>query len=440
MVPATPHGSASSSKRVLVVDDHQPVRTMLGKVMETMGSASAGVYGISENYLFTTEALMICLDRLTPGGLLSISRWIKHPPRDNIKLLAMAVEAMEKKGNNSPGRSLVMIRSWQTVTLLVKNGAIHEKEIERIRKFCEERLFDVSYYPGIREGDTNIFNKLEEDHFYHAAMKLLSPDREAFYATYPFHVRPATDNSPFFSHTIKMDMLKQYLGSFDRDLIPFMDFGYILIWIIMIVLFVLGMAFILIPMPFVLGKMQGLTATLLYFGSLGAAYMFLEISVMQQFIRYLHDPVFSASVVIGSFLFYSGVGALLSEKIGPVRWMHMATTVTVIAVAGGIFLNIDNWLLETLSRLPLWTRMAVCSLLIAPLAIPMGIPFPSGLARLAVNRKELIPWAWGINGFFSVMGSTGTVLIAVSWGFQVVVAVAVALYILSAIMFVRLRG
>ena len=136
-----------------------------------MGTASAGVYSLNENYLFTTEAIEICLERLTPGGILSISTWIKNPPRDNIKLLAMAIEAVERHGKITPAQSIVMIRSWQTATLLVKNGIFESTDIAAIREFCKSRLFDISYYPGVKEKETNIFNMLEEDIFYYAAIE-----------------------------------------------------------------------------------------------------------------------------------------------------------------------------------------------------------------------------------------------------------------------------
>ena len=77
--------------------------------------------------------------------------------------------------------------------------------------------------------------------------------------------------------------------------------------------------------------------------------------------------------------------------------------------------------------------------IIAPLAIPMGIPFPSGLSELAAAREGLIPWAWSINGFFSVIGSSTIVLIAMTCGFKSIILMAVMLYILSAFMFTRLR-
>jgi spermidine synthase len=407
-------------------------------LLESMGSASAGVYSLNENYLFTTEAIRLCLERLRPGGMLSISTWIKNPPRDNIKLLAMATEAIEENAKNAPAQSIVMIRSWQTATLLLKDGSFHEKETETIMKFCKAHLFDISYYPGVTGKETNIFNKFEGDPFYSSAISLLSKERDKFYETYPYYVRPATDDRPFFSHFFKIEMLGKYLGSSNRALIPFLDWGYLLVWITACVVFILGTIFILAPMPFIITSRRGFISIIIYFGSLGLAYMFLEISIFQQFIRYLYDPVFSASVVIGSFLVYSGIGSLIAGNVSPIRSRHIFWSVLAIGFAVIIFITTDRWLHNVLAGFPLSLRMLTCSLLIAPLAIPMGIPFPCGLSALATERGGFIAWAWSINGFLSVIGSSATVLIAISWGFKFIMLIAVSLYIVAAFTFARL--
>ncbi|MBW2649956.1 MAG: hypothetical protein JRC66_02855 [Deltaproteobacteria bacterium] len=407
-------------------------------LLESMESASAGVYSLNENYLFTTESLKTCLDRLNPGGILNISRWIKNPPRDCIKLLATAISALDAQ--NAP-KSIIMIRSWQTATLLIKNGVFNREEIETAKKFCKSRLFDLCYYPGIKEEETNIVNRLDESYFFLAATRLFSGEGENFYNEYPFHIRPATDDMPFFAHFFKLVVLKKYLGPYGRIAIPLIDWGYILVWIALCILVLLSLILILAPIKLIGGSPRGKMPVFIYFGSLGLAYMFLEMSFLQQFIRYLYDPVFSASVVIGSFLIYSGIGSLIAGRIGTVRPKHVFFAVAFIVTVGIIYMKSDQLLGNTLSGFSLWMRMLICSLLIAPLAVPMGIPFPSGLSRLTGNREGLIPWAWGINGFFSVIGASATVLIAIEWGFKSVVLTALALYILSAVIYRRIgRG
>ena len=71
-------------------------------------------------------------------------------------------------------------------------------------------------------------------------------------------------------------------------------------------------------------------------------------------------------------------------------------------------------------------------LLIAPLAFCMGMPFPIGLASLATGAAEFIPWAWGLNGFASVVSASLATLLAIQFGFTVVVLLALGLYLCAA--------
>jgi len=398
-------------------------------LLESMESASAGVYSLNENYLFTTEALKTALDRLTPGGILCISRWIKNPPRDSIKITATAIAAL---GPEEAAGSLVVIRSWQTATILVRKGAFTTEQIETVREFCRERLFDPCYYPGIAREETNIVNRLDDSYFFDTAARLLSGEGERFYDAYPFFVRPATDDRPFFSHTFKNDVIEQYLIPHGRVSIPLIDWGYILLWTALGILVILSLLLILLPIGTTGGTARGKLPVFIYFGALGLAYMFLEMSFLQQFIRYLYDPVFSAAVVIGSFLVYSGIGSLLAGKIGAGKERQVMIAVLWIAAVAVGYLAADRLLQGALFSLPLGMRMAVCSLLIAPLALPMGIPFPAGLDRLSGTSETLVPWAWGINGFLSVIGASAAVLFAIEWGFRSVVFAALALYFLAA--------
>ena len=401
-------------------------------LLESMGTAAAGVYALNENYLFTGEAFRLYLDRLEPGGILSFSRWIENPPRGGIKLLATAVEVLDAQGGQDAAGSLVMIRSWQTVTILVKKGAFQKAEIEAVKAFCRTRLFDLCYYPGIRQEETNRFNLVEPDYFYLAARALLSGQGDRFFRDYPFDIRPARDDSPFFSHTFRPGMLKYYLGEGGRLYVPYMDWGYILVWVSLVLLTVVSFVFILLPLPFPgPSTATGRIPCFIYFGSLGLAYMFIEMSFLQQFIRYLFDPVFSALVVIGSFLAYSGIGSAIAGRLREVNRGHVGAAVALIIFSAAVFLISDPVLGNKIPLLPLWARCALCSLLIAPLAVPMGIPFPYGLHILGKRAPGLLPWAWGVNGFFSVIGAVGTVLVAISLGFQTVVIAALLFYVLA---------
>ena len=73
--------------------------------------------------------------------------------------------------------------------------------------------------------------------------------------------------------------------------------------------------------------------------------------------------------------------------------------------------------------------------LIAPLAFAMGMPFPLGLASVAAQDETLLPWAWGVNGFASVVAAILATVLAIHLGFNAVVLLALLLYGAAALVF-----
>jgi hypothetical protein len=76
-------------------------------------------------------------------------------------------------------------------------------------------------------------------------------------------------------------------------------------------------------------------------------------------------------------------------------------------------------------------RIAGSIVLIAPLGFAMGMPFPLGLARLATSAGSLMPWAWGINACASVVAAILATVLAIHFGFAVVIVLAVVLYAIA---------
>ncbi|NWG75583.1 MAG: SAM-dependent methyltransferase, partial [Rubrivivax sp.] len=185
-------------------------------LVDAYGTSVAGLAALSEGYLYTVEALDAYLDRLAPGGLLALTRWIDLPPRDLPKLAATAVAALQARGVADPGASLALIRSWKTGTLLIKNGAFTPAEIERLRAFCRERWFDVDWYPGMRPAEANRYNLLERPYLFEAMTALLGPGRADFLARYKYRLDPARDDRPYFFHFFKWASLPEWLRLRER--------------------------------------------------------------------------------------------------------------------------------------------------------------------------------------------------------------------------------
>ena len=93
-------------------------------------------------------------------------------------------------------------------------------------------------------------------------------------------------------------------------------------------------------------------------------------------------------------------------------------------------------MLETaLLAAPFAAKVVITLLLIAPLGIAMGVPFPLGLAAVASEAPRLVPWAWGINGCASVVGAVLASILAMHVGFSLVVCLAISLYAVAALTF-----
>ena len=406
--------------------------------IDSFAASSAGVYALSENYLYTVEALGACIRRLSPSGILSMTRWARNPPRDEIKLFATACVSLEREGIKEPAEHLAFIRSWSTTTLLVKRSKLSDEDAEKIRAFSETRSFDTIYFPGINPKETNRFHQLEDDTYASATVSILSANRENFLKEYPFEITPATDDRPYFFHFLKwksVEVLRKLPG---KLWVPYVEWGYVVLLTVIGTSVVAGFILILLPLRFLRAKSgrtpmhRGKLPVFLYFASLGSAFMLLEMSFFQKFTLFLSYPVFSMAAVITSFLVFSGIGSLSSVVL---KWRKEIKTTAAIAgiavVALYYLFRLDFWLgyLQSANDIP---RILFAVLLVAPLGLLMGIPFPTGLSRLTLKPSGLVPWAWGINGFASVLGASLTTFLAISLGFRKVVLIAVGLYVLAA--------
>lgn len=405
-------------------------------LLDAFGTASAGLYGSSENYLYTVEALSSYLAHLHPGGLLAITRWATLPPRDTLKLFGTAVTALERNGVTMPGRRLVMVRGLQTVTLLVRNGEFSTADIALMRAFSEQRSFDTAWYPGIRAEETNRFNRLDVPWFHQGAVALLGPDRERFIERYKFNITPATDDRPYFFNFFRWRTLPEILALKARGGLPLLELGYPVL--VATLIQATAASALLILLPLWLGKTGRATVpavrVFVYFAALGLAFMFVEIAFIQKFTLLLAHPLYAVAVVLCGFLLFAGLGSRYSRRAGTETvWKP----VLAIILWSMVCLSVFPVLFDLAAGLADALKMLMSLALIAPLAFSMGMPFPRAMATLAAHSPASVPWAFGINACASVVGATFAALLAIHFGFTVVVGSALALYGLAALLVPR---
>ncbi|MGQ4806942.1 hypothetical protein NKDENANG_00280 [Candidatus Entotheonellaceae bacterium PAL068K] len=414
-------------------------------LLDSFSTAAGGVQALSENYLYTVEALRATLDHLRPGGWLTLSRWLKLPPRDSLKLFATALTALEQSGVAHPARHLVLIRGLQTTTLLVKNGELTPQEIASLQSFCEARWFDVAYYPGMTAATANRYNVLRAPYFFEAAMALVGDDRQAFIRRYPYAIAPATDDRPYFSHFFTWRALPEMLAWRAQGALSLVDWGYLIL--IAALLQATVVSFVLIVLPLRRRQHRAASGWLRsriggYFAALGLAFLFIEIAFMQRFILFLSHPLYAIAVVLCAFLVFAGLGSGYATRYsqrsplnrGQNAGRPIALAVSGIAILALLYLVLLGPLFHCCLDLPLLIKIAISLGLIAPLAFCMGLPFPLGLSLVAQRAPELIPWAWGMNGCTSVLSAILATILAIHFGFTVVLGAALILYVLAAAM------
>jgi hypothetical protein len=406
-----------------------------------LGGAAAGGFGaLQETYATTVEAFVGYLGRLDRGGILAVTGPLDLPPRTALKLFATAIAALERMDVARPDRRLALIRGFKTITLLAKRSDFTPAEIDALRRFAEERAFDLAYAPGLAREDANRFNLLETPELYDGAAALLGPGRAGFIADYKFDLRPAVDDRPYFFDFFKWRALPELLALSRQGAMPLIEWGYLILLATLVQAALVSVVLILLPLlVWRRGEVptRGRARILVYFLALGLAFFFVEIAFIQRLTLFLGHPLYAVAVVLAAFLAFAGLGAGVSPRLAarlPEGGRVSALEVAVLAIAAIAlaYLALLAPVTAFLITLPPAAKLPVSLLLIAPLAFFMGMPFPLGLERVGRDVPALVPWAWGINGCASVVSAVLATLLAIEFGFTTVVALAVALYLVAA--------
>jgi len=419
-----------ASPREFIARDRRTYDLIQLDLIGSWGGAGGGIYATGENFMYTIEAFQGYFEHLKPNGILSASAWLSSPPRTFPKLLALAVETVEKNSRGATSCSLAAVRSWATGTVLMKNGEFSPAQVIAIRDFCRKRAFDLVYYPGIDRREVNHYSVLEKPVYYETMRDLLQRDRRnELYENYVFNIEVPTDDRPYFFHFFRLSALFYLLKTLGREWIPFLEWGYVILWGTLAQALLLAPLFLFLPLVFLKGRQRlpslGKGRIFLYFSFLGLGFMFIEMGFIQKFILLLTHPIFALALALFTLLFFSGIGSLLSSRVGErSRWIPFAG----IILFSCIYVIFLDGLLEVFLPCSLLLKCILAVLLLAPLALFMGMPFPIGLQLVSDKQSSYIPWVWGVNGVASVIAPVMGSLLSVCLGFRAVMLLSLLLY------------
>jgi spermidine synthase len=401
-------------------------------LLESFNTGVTGIYGINEDYLFTVESFSLMLSKLRPNGILSVTEWIKVPERSVLKLSATLLEALRTIGVKDASDHLAAIRSWGTATILIKPTPFQEPEIHQIREFCTSRGFDLMFVPGVQEEETNRYHQLQQPLYCSAITALLSPRREEFIRQYPFDIAASSDQHPYFGHFLRWKNLPWFVEQVGNKGVPFLEWGYIVIIVTLLVVATVSFVLILLPLFFLKRRRMGgsgFVKPFLYFGGIGVGYMLFEMVLIQRLTLLLGHPLYSVSAVIAGMLLFSGLGSLAIRAGRGVPLLTLKWIFVGIFLMSIVYMITLPGIIRGLIHLPDVWRYGVAVLLVAPISFLMGMPFPSGLARLDWLNTSLVPWGWGINGFVSVVSAVLAVILSIELGFSGVFFLAGGCYL-----------
>jgi hypothetical protein len=416
---------------------------IIRSLVDTYHPVGSGAYSLGEDYSYTREAFQDTMDRLSPEGVYVLTRWLQMPPSEWLRTFILAATALESRGGD-PWQQIVALRSFNTGILFIKNSPYTPEELAAIRTFASDKAFDLVFLPDIAPEEVNKYAILEQPIYYQAFLEFLSADSRSDWLTdYPHDVSPPTDNHPFFGHYFKWSQTGQIIAELGKTWQPFGGAGYLVVLILLGLALLVSAVLIFLPL-FIASRTTArlrlsslskgnVLAPIAYFGLIGLGYLFVEIPIFQSMILYLGQPTYALTIVLFSILLFSGVGSRLSR-----RFDHRKA---ILFLVGLVFLVL--WLLPTLVDfslgLPFPLRITITVLVLAPLGVLMGIPFPRGLHIIEGKVPELIPWVWGINGAASVLSSILAALLALSFGFKMVLVIGGLCYAGAWYLIPRLR-
>ncbi|MGB9857301.1 MAG: hypothetical protein ACPLKX_04065 [Dictyoglomaceae bacterium] len=420
------------SPRVFLKRTGEKFDLILFSLQESFHVITAGAYSLNENYLYTKDSIKSSFSLLSPSGILCFTRWLQRPPTEELRLFITIYYALKDLGIKDIEKHILAYRSLNTMTFLVKKIPFTYEEIKKIRRFLEDKAFDLVYYFDIKEDEINQFSILPEEIYYKNIKEFLE-EKGDFIKNYPFKVDAPTDNKPFFFHFFKTSQIPKILENWGKTWQPFGGAGFLIVWFILF--FAIILSFILILLPLIwrrisFPKEKKIFKIFLYFTFIGLSYLFVEIPLMQKFILYLGQPIYSFSVILFSLLFFSGFGSILSKKL----MKYFPYTLFLLGILIILSPCILSIIMENTLSFNFFIRILISILFVGFLGFLMGIPFPTGLEISKKYSSDIIPWVYAINGFSSVISSFSSSLISISFGFSFVIILAGILYILSGLL------
>jgi hypothetical protein len=384
---------------------------------DTLSSNSAQAFALTENNLYTTQAVDEYLDHLRPRGILEVSRLYKLVGDEALRATVLALQAPRDRGITDPERNVVVVLGRDVFnelfgTVLVRNEPWTAAELARVRALARSRGQGVAYAPG---GPYAL-----EWRQLHAAS---SP--QAFCDRYRLDVCAPTDDRPFFFQMRRLGSVghtgQGYLYSTDPFAVLLVTFA---------ILAVLSLALVAAPLLLLSRDGRPPMRSLRFFAAIGVGFLTFEVVLIQRLVLMLGFPTYALSIALFALLLWTGIGSLLTHQVRDERrtlLRALAAACVLIVVSIVALLPATHALIAA----PFAARVVITILLLAPVGIALGMAMPLGLRRFSAAHPDGVPWAWGVNAVGSVLASAAAITLAILYGFRVATLLALLCYLVA---------
>ncbi|MBI4511599.1 MAG: hypothetical protein HY698_18335 [Deltaproteobacteria bacterium] len=399
-------------------------------LVDTWAASSSGAFTLSENNLYTVEAFQEFLGHLAKGGILTVTRWYDaSSPREFLRLLALGRAALEARGvaPHDVERHFVLATDGERRgTVLLNRDPFTPEEIQALAKKASEDRLRILFSPYQHSPD--------EDQFLAAFVR--APSAATFLGELPYDASPTTDEKPFFFYNLRprdLASLPTKIGHLELN-----NVGVAILLFLLAVSTAMTVLFVLLPLflfrrDALQEERRSKLRVLAYFLCLGFGYILVEIGFMQQFVLFLGHPIYALAVVLATLLLASGLGSAISgwgaRKYGTRGYVTRAVLALVVVLL--LYAVSLRPLFHAMMGLVLPARIAVAAVLVLIPGLLMGALLPSGVRTANALGADLVPWAWGLNGATSVVGSILAVTLSMNFGFTVALGAGIAAYAIA---------
>jgi len=405
-------------------------------LIDTWAATGAGAFSLAENSLYTVEAWEVFLERLNENGLFTVSRWHSRTRVGEAgRIVSLAAASLFRMGVNRPRDHIALVTAGRIATLLVSRTPFTGMEVERIRQVCSDYQFTPIALPGTDPENPVIRAILNASSY----EKLLDMTRDT-----ELNYEPPTDESPYFFNMLRLKHISKAMGMYGGvirgNVVATLTLGGLFVC-----LMVLTAVAVIVPLS-VKSFRTGTAVPLrriwrgaLYFSLIGAAFMLVEIALIQRLTILLSHPMYALSVLLFTIIASAGTGSLVSDRLALEKrpMVYLFPIITAGTVLGVRF--ILSAALVHLAAGALWVKIAASVGIIFPLGFMMGMFFPTGMRLAKLADPAETPWYWALNGIFGVVCSCLAVLISIYAGISINFYIALACYALAVVPLAGLR-